>query len=45
MLQEQLLEVHIMAIHPLHPYFDYLRMTVALKREGLHVNHKRVTGS
>lgn len=42
MLQEKLLEEHIMAIHRLHPYFGYLRMTVALKREGLHVNHKRV---
>lgn len=41
-LYEQLLEGHIMAIHRLHPYFGYLRMTVALKREGLHVNHKRV---
>ncbi|WP_373426109.1 IS3 family transposase [Paenibacillus radicibacter] len=41
-LQEKILEDHIMAIHRLHPYFGYLRMTVALKREGLHVNHKRV---
>jgi len=41
-LQEQLLEGHIMAIHRLHPYFGYPRMTVALKREGIHVNHKRV---
>lgn len=31
-----------MAIYRLHPYFGYLRMTVALKREGIHVNHKRV---
>ncbi len=41
-LQEQLLEGHIMAIHRLHPYYGYLRMRVALKREGLNVNHKRV---
>ncbi|WP_171420188.1 IS3 family transposase, partial [Paenibacillus alvei] len=41
-LQEKLIEDHIMAIHRIHPYFGYLRMTVALKREGLHVNHKRV---
>jgi len=41
-LQEKLLEEHIMAIHRVHPYFGYLRMTVALKREGLHFNHKRV---
>ena len=40
--QNLLLEDHIMAIHRLHPYFGYLRMTTALKREGLHVNHKRV---
>ncbi|WP_317980299.1 IS3 family transposase [Paenibacillus glycanilyticus] len=40
--EERLLERHIMAIHRLHPYFGYLRMKVALKREGLHVNHKRV---
>lgn len=39
---ERLLEEHILAIHRLHPYFGYLRITVALKREGLHVNHKRV---
>ena len=42
LLEEQLLEEHIMAIHRLHPYFGYLRMTIAMKREGLHVNHKRV---
>lgn len=31
-----------MAIHRVHPYFGYLRMTVALRREGLLVNHKKV---
>ncbi|MCM3340618.1 IS3 family transposase [Paenibacillus sp. MER TA 81-3] len=41
-LQEQLLEEHIMAIYRLHPYFGYLRMTVALKLEGIHANHKLV---
>ena len=41
-LQEELLESHMMAIYRLHPYFGYMRMTVALKREGLCVNHKRV---
>jgi putative transposase len=40
--QEELLEAHIMAIHRLHPYYGYLRMTVALRREGLCANHKRV---
>ncbi|MCM3290737.1 IS3 family transposase [Paenibacillus sp. MER 180] len=41
-LQEQLIEERIMAIYRLHVYFGYLRITVALKREGIHVNHKRV---
>ncbi|MFB7817702.1 IS3 family transposase [Paenibacillus chitinolyticus] len=40
--QELLLEDHLMAMHRLHPYFGYLRMTAALRKEGLHVNHKRV---
>lgn len=31
-----------MAIHRVHPYFGYLRMTTALRREGFQVNHKRV---
>jgi putative transposase len=31
-----------MAIHRLHPYYGYLRMTVALRKEGFLVNHKRV---
>jgi putative transposase len=39
---EHLLEGHIMAIHRVHPYFGYLRMTTALRREGFQVNHKRV---
>ncbi|OMF04286.1 transposase [Paenibacillus amylolyticus] len=36
------LESHLLAIHRVHPYFGYLRMTVALRREGLRVNHKKV---
>ncbi|MDQ0197656.1 transposase InsO family protein [Neobacillus ginsengisoli] len=34
---------HILAIHKLHPYYGYKRMTRALSREGIIVvNHKRV---
>jgi len=40
--EDKLLKEHILAIHRIHPYFGYLRMTIALRREGLHVNHKRV---
>lgn len=40
--KEQELESHLLAIHRVHPYFGYLRMTVALRREGLRVNHKKV---
>lgn len=36
------LESHLLAIHRIHPYFGYLRMTVALRREGIRVNHKKV---
>jgi putative transposase len=39
---EQNVKEHIMAIHRLRPYYGYLRMTVALRKEGLHINHKRV---
>lgn len=40
--QEHVLKEHIMAIHRLRPYYGYLRMTVALRKEGFHINHKRV---
>lgn len=33
---------HIKAIHSLRPFYGYRRVTVALRREGLVVNHKRV---
>lgn len=36
------LKEHILAIHSIRPYYGYRRMTIALKREGLQVNHKRV---
>jgi len=40
--EDLLLKEHILAIHKLHPYFGYKRMTRALSREGIVVNHKRV---
>jgi len=36
------LKAHILSIHRVHPYYGYLRMTVALRKEGLQINHKRV---
>jgi putative transposase len=42
-LEEDLLyKEHILAIHKLHPYYGYKRMTRALSREGIVINHKRV---
>jgi putative transposase len=40
--EEVNLKEHILSIHRVHPYYGYLRMTVALRKEGLHINHKRV---
>lgn len=37
-----LIQEHILAIHKVHPYYGYKRMTRALGREGIVVNHKRV---
>lgn len=37
-----LIKEHIIAIHKVHPYYGYKRMTRALSREGIVVNHKRV---
>lgn len=36
------LKEHILAIHRLRPYFGYIRMCTALRKEGLLVNHKKV---
>jgi len=36
------LKEHILAIHRLRPYFGYIRMCTALRREGLLVNRKKV---
>jgi transposase InsO family protein len=33
---------HILAIHRLHPYYGYIRMRTALRKEGLLVNQKKV---
>ena len=33
---------HISSIHRQHPYYGYKRMTRALAREGMVMNHKRV---
>ncbi|MFE3977296.1 MULTISPECIES: IS3 family transposase [unclassified Peribacillus] len=42
-LQKNLwIKEHILAIHKIHPYYGYKRMTRALFREGIVVNHKRV---
>lgn len=40
--KEVLLESHMLSIHRLHPYYGYLRMTIALRKEGFFVNHKKV---
>lgn len=37
-----LFKEHILAIYKLHPHLGYKRMTTALFREGIVVNHKRV---
>lgn len=37
--EEEQLESHLLAIHRIHPYYGYLRVTVALRREGFRVNH------
>nr|WP_089374185.1 IS3 family transposase [Bacillus altitudinis] len=41
-LKEQTLKEHIMAIHLSRPFYGYPRVTIALKKEGFHINHKRV---
>lgn len=40
--KNQWIKEHILAIHKIHPYYGYKRMTRALFREGIVVNHKRV---
>lgn len=40
--RDQTLKEHMMAIHHTHPFYGYPRIQVALRKEGFHVNHKRV---
>ena len=40
--QEHLLREKIMMIHQKRPSFGYPRVQIALKKEGIYVNHKRV---
>ncbi|EST53006.1 integrase [Brevibacillus panacihumi W25] len=40
--QDTDLKEHILAINRLRPYFGYKRMRTALRKEGLHINHKKV---
>ncbi len=40
--QEQVLKEHIMAIHRTRPFYEYPRIKMALRKEGLRINHKRV---
>ncbi|MCY9376708.1 IS3 family transposase [Bacillus sp. T17B1] len=40
--REQIIKEHIMAIHHSRPFYGYPRITIALKREGFWINHKRV---
>jgi len=40
--QEADLKAHMLSIHRLRPYFGVPRMQMALRREGFHVNHKKV---
>ncbi|MCY7540300.1 IS3 family transposase [Bacillus pumilus] len=37
-LKEQILKEHIMAIHHSRPFYGYPRVTIALKKEGFHIN-------
>lgn len=39
---EQVLKEHLMAIHHTRPFYGCPRLQMALRKEGFHVNHKRV---
>ncbi|MGG3644328.1 IS3 family transposase [Bacillus gobiensis] len=39
--EEALIKEHILAIHKMHPYFGYKRVTQVLRKEGILINHKR----
>jgi putative transposase len=40
--RDQILKEYLLAIHRSRPFYGYSRMQVALRKEGFHVNHKRV---
>lgn len=40
--RDQILKEHLLAIHRSRPFYGYPRMQAALRKEGFHVNHKRV---
>lgn len=40
--RDQILKEHLLAIHRSCPFYGYPRMQVALRKEGFHMNHKRV---
>lgn len=40
--RDQIIKEHMMAIHQNRPFFGYPRMQIALKKEGIQLNHKRV---
>jgi transposase InsO family protein len=42
MEEDSLLKEHILAIHRIRPHYGYFRMCTALRKEGFHVNHKKV---
>ncbi len=40
--RDQILKEHLLTIHRSRPFYGCPRMQVALRKEGFHVNHKRV---
>ncbi|MBD3919923.1 IS3 family transposase [Paenibacillus sp. PR3] len=40
--EDTIIKEHILAIHRVRPYFGYIRMRTALRKEGFQVNHKKV---
>lgn len=40
--RDQVLKEHILAVHKIRPFYGYFRMQIALRKEGISVNHKRV---
>jgi putative transposase len=42
--EDLLLKERLLAIHKIHPYFGYKRMTRSLSREGIMVDNRSLTG-